>query len=310
MKNDKKIITKMKILVKKLFLLVCLTGFLSCESYKVWEDYNFDEIMFEYFNTNLSYPKTGEEFCQRWFIKDSVDHFEWRLKGTAEYVWYDLNLDELKHLSYQHYNEILDTLYTIDYERHRKALENETDSPLWKYLSTRMTWQYIYRNKDWIRFEQEDTLVAMYNTKKKEKYLTSNYLHLDKKYLKDPANIPYDSSTNLRRLNALKVFTKDSISIAPDTTFENTNFPKENEEIRSIIEQMNASKESSGNRESLTRKNYVLHYNRRGEMRDFVNDAPAPASFCKNDTLINFLERWMDRDARIDFIHFSAYELE
>ena len=173
-----------------------------------------------------------------------------------------------------------------------------------------MTWQYIYRNKDWIRFEQEDTLVAMYNTKKKEKYLTSNYLHLDKKYLKDPANIPYDSSTNLRRLNALKVFTKDSISIAPDTTFENTNFPKENEEIRRIIEQMNASKECSGNRESLTRKNYVLHYNRRGEMRDFVNDAPAPASFCKNDTLINFLERWMDRDARIDFIHFSAYELE
>ena len=175
-----------------------------------------------------------------------------------------------------------------------------------------MTWQYIYRNKDWIRFEQEDTLVAMYNTKKKEKYLTSNYLHLDKKYLKDPASIPYDIIviTNLNRLNALKVFTKDSLSIAPDTTFENTNFPKENEEIRRIIEQMNASKESLENRESLKRKHYVLHYNRRGEMWDFVNDAPAPVSFLKNDTLINFLERWMDRDARIDFIHFSAYELE
>ena len=45
-------------------------------------------------------------------------------------------------------------------------------------------------------------------------------------------------------------------------------------------------------------------------MWDFVNDAPAPVSFLKNDTLINFLERWMERDARIDFIHFSAYELE
>ena len=57
-------------------------------------------------------------------MKDSVDHFEWRLKGKAEYVWYDLNLDELENLSYQHYNEILDNLYTIDYERDRKALEN------------------------------------------------------------------------------------------------------------------------------------------------------------------------------------------
>lgn len=54
------------------------------------------------------------------------------------------------------------------------------------------------------------------------------------------------------------------------------------------------------------KKNGVLHYDRKGKMRDFLTGEYIPIRIVHNDTIISYLDKMMQKYPRISFIHFRA----
>ena len=54
------------------------------------------------------------------------------------------------------------------------------------------------------------------------------------------------------------------------------------------------------------KKNRVLHYDRKGKMKDFLTGEYIPIRIVHNDTIISYLDKMMQKDPRISFIHFRA----
>ena len=285
-----------------LFLVPVFIGLTACSSYERYEDWDYDAMMSHFLEAHLRYPKTGEDFCYGQFKEDSVENFRGYLKFWGEVLCYDLEHVDLNHLSYQNYCVLLDSLYNLNKQLTVSQFENTPDSHFVAEVLNKFTWQVIYQNRKWIRFEEKDSMLIMYNTKQKYELVTPNLVLLDKTYLNHPEKLKFDIEiiTELNELNSLKIYNKDSIYF----DYFKTNELEEVQEIERIYRQK--SNELHANGMLKNKKKRVLHYDREGKMRDFLTGEFVPIQKVHNDTVISHLNRMLQRDPRISFIHFRA----
>lgn len=289
--------------ILSLFLLHGLSGCSS--SYERFEDSHFDAMMFRFLEVHLRYPKTGEDFCYSWFkvCRDS-DDFLYFLKFENEGLNFDLTHVDLNHLSYQNFCILLDSL-CLRRQQLISHFENIPDSHFVAEYLSEMSWLDIYQNRKWIWFEEKDSMLIMYDTKHKYEYVTPNLLLLDETYLNHRERMKFDMKTirhitHLNILNSLKIYDKDSIPFNDWETEES----EEAQEIQRIKEQ--EYKELKENGMLKDKKIRVLHYDRKGKMKDFLTGEYVPIQIVHNDTIISYLNKMMQKDLRISFIHFRA----
>ena len=287
--------------ILSLFLLHGLSGCSS--SYERFEDSHYDAMMSHFLEAHLRYPKTGEDFCYGLFKEDSVDDFRGFLKFESEVLNYDLTHVDLNHLSYQNYCILLDSL-CLRRQRLISHFENIPDSHFVAEYLSYTSWLDIYQNRKWIRFEEKDSMLSMYDTKHKYEYITPNLLLLDETYLNYPERMNFDMKiiSELNELNSLKIYNKDSIYFDYFKTEES----EEAKEIQRIKEQEYKELELEENGMLKNKKNRILHYDRKGKMRDFLTGEYVPIQIVHNDTIISYLNKMMQKDPRISFIHFRA----
>ena len=287
--------------ILSLFLLHGLSGCSS--SYERFEDSHYDAMMSHFLEAHLRYPKTGEDFCYGQFKEDSVDDFRGFLKFESEVLNYDLTHVDLNHLSYQNYCILLDSL-CLRRQRLISHFENIPDSHFVAEYLSYTSWLDIYQNRKWIWFEEKDSMLSMYDTKHKYEYITPNLLLLDETYLNYPERMNFDMKiiSELNELNSLKIYNKDSIYF----DYFKTEKSEEAKEIQRIKEQEYKELELEENGMLKNKKNRVLHYDRKGKMRDFLTGEYVPIQIVHNDTIISYLNKMMQKDPRISFIHFRA----
>ena len=258
-------------------------------------------MMSHFLEAHLRYPKTGEDFCYGQFKEDSVDDFRGFLKFEGEVLNYDLTHVDLNHLSYQNYCILLDSL-CLRRQQMISYFENIPDSQFVAEYLSETSWLDIYQNRKWIRFEEKDSMLSMYDTKHKYEYVTPNLLLLDETFLNHPGRMKFDMKiiTELNELNSLKIYNKDSIYF----DYFKTEKSEEAQEIKRTKAQ--EYKELQANGMLKNKKNRVLHYDRKGKMRDFLTGEYVPIQIVHNDTIISYLNKMMQKDPRISFIHFRA----
>ena len=292
----------MRYILLAILSLFLLHGLSCCSStYKRGEDYHYDAMMSHFLEAHLRYPKTGEDFCYGQFKEDSVDDFRSFLMFESEVLNYDLTNVDLNHLSYQNYCILLDSL-CLKRQLLISHFENIPDSHIVAVFLSETSWLDIYQNRKWIRFEEKDSMLSMYDTKHKYEYVTPNLLLLDDTYLNHPEKMEFDIKiiSELNELNSLKIYNKDSIYFDYFKTQES----EEAQEIKRIKSQEYKELQENGTLEK--KKNRVLHYDRKGKMRDFLTGEYVPIQIVHNDTIISYLYKMMQKDPRISFIHFRA----
>ncbi len=258
-------------------------------------------MMSHFLEAHLRYPKTGEDFCYGLFKEDSVNDFRSFLKFESAVLNYDLTHVDLNLLSYQNYCILLDSL-CLRRQELISHFENIPDSHIVAVFLSETSWLDIYQNRKWIRFEEKDSMLSMYDTKHKYEYVTPNLLLLDETFLNHPERMKFDMKiiTELNELNSLKIYNKDSIYF----DYFKTEKSEEAQEIKRMKSQ--GYKELQANGMLKNKKNRVLHYDRKGKMRDFLTGEYVPIQIVHNDTIISYLDKMMQKDPRISFIHFRA----
>lgn len=251
-----------------------------------------DALMQAYLNNKLSYPTSGEEYCLNIYRVDSLNGFpilytQKDISGATESMrdFYD----------YDSYNSTMDSLYTIEKDRIYKY-------PDYFYVDRKIDWQYIFRNKENIIFEQHDDKLLLINTKEKQKYHTHNVLYLEKAFMYNVKRVKFDIDliSKLNDLMSVKIYTKDTLKV--ELSFEDE-FSEEN--IRNNIS--NILKREEASTAKRTKHSYLLHYNRDGEMVVFNRqDTVVPASIKQNEELLQYLSAILERYPQAHFIHFNA----
>lgn len=273
---------------RQLFILATVLMMISCSSHQM--NLDNDAIMQAYLNSKLSYPMTGEDYCLNIYRVDSLNGFpmlyaQKDISGTTESMRCSYDYDS--------YNSIMDSLYTIEKDRTYKYPDSF-------HVDSEIDWQYIFRNKENIIFEQHDDKLLLINTKEKLRFYTYNVLSLEKAFIDDVKSVKFDVGliSKLYDFMSVKIYTKDTLKI--DFSFEGE-FSEDNirDKILNIIKQ----KESVSAQKK--KHAYLLHYNRDREMIDFIRQGSiVPASLKQNEELLQYLNTVLERYPQADFIHF------
>lgn len=286
-------------------------------------DSDFDGLMQRYFREHLSYPKTGEEFCRKYYMKDKLNGYDY-LMSTCDYAGDREDFVHPHLLTYQQYNELMDKLYEDIYQQYQNPLHPYYGLFMNNYslpFILKPDWQYIYRSQSDITFSIEGDKLLMKNAADGRIFATENYLYTLPRYIEDMHGIPFDVRriTNLNELRQTYAYTSDSIQIELLQFYEYDDMNEEDiaykihiayriqKNINRLILKYNKSISNSVNIQS---KKYILHYKKSGEMTDFFTGAPAPIIFVRNKELTSYLEHLMSLNPRIAFIQFEAFEIE
>jgi len=287
-------------------------------------DSDFDGLMQRYFREHLSYPKTGEEFCRKYYMKDKLNGYDY-LMSTCDYAGDREDFVHPHLLTYQQYNELMDKLYEDIYQQYQNPLHPYYGLFMNNYslpFILKPDWQYIYRSQSDITFSIEGDKLLMKNAADGRIFATENYLYTLPRYIEDMHGIPFDVRriTNLNELRQTYAYTSDSIQIELLQFYEYEDMTKEDiaykihiayriqKNINQII--LNIYNKSISNSANIQSKKCILHYKKSGEMTDFFTGDPAPIVFARNKELTSYLEHLMSLNPRIAFIQFEAFEIE
>lgn len=286
-------------------------------------DSDFDGLMHRYFREHFSYPKTGEEFCRKYYLKDQLNGYGY-LMSTCEFAGHRNDFVHPHLLTYQQYNELMDRLYEDIYQREQDPLH-----PYYRLLMDNYTlpfilkldWQYIYRNQSTITFSTEGDKLLMKNAADGRIFATENYLYTLPRYMKYRHSIPFDVKriTDLDELRQTYAYTSDSTQIELLQFYQYSKM-KEEEVVYKLniaykfqkkIKQLIANKypQSVWENDNLHPKSYILQYKKSGEMTDFFTGKPAPAVITNNTELKSYLDYLISLNPRIAFVQFEAFTL-
>lgn len=286
-------------------------------------DSDFDGLMHRYFREHLSYPKTGEEFCKKYYLKDLLNGYDY-LMSTCDYAGHRKDFVHPHLLTYQQYNELMDKLYEDIYKKYLDPLH-----PYYGLLADNHSlpfilipdWQYIYRNQSAITFSTKGDKLLMKNAADGRIFATENYLYTLPRYVEDTHSIPFDVKriTNLNELRQTNAYTADSTQIELLQFYK---YDKMNEEeivyklniaykFQKKINKLIASKypKSIIDNDNIRPKRYILQYKKTGEMTDFFTGKSAPAGIANNTELKSYLDYLVSLNPRIAFVQFEAFTL-
>lgn len=275
--------------IVQLYLVIMATLILlGCKQHS--STFNCDNVMQYYLNNNLSYPTSGEEYCRNIYRVDSLNGFpllnmQKEISGVIDTIkeFYD----------YDSYNSTMDSLFTIEKNR------IYTD-PNFFLINNVIDWQYIFRNKDDIRFEQDYDKLFLIKIKDKKKVYTRNVLTLEKQFINNESDVKFNISliSMLNDFMSVKLYTKDTlcVNLSYEDEFSENNVRNK---ISSIINHHGLETERK------EKHFFLLHYNRDGEIYDFNKLDSIPASISHNKVLMQYLDDVLERYPQAYFVHFK-----
>lgn len=276
--------------IVQLYLVIMATLILlGCKQHS--STFNCDNVMQYYLNNNLSYPTSGEEYCLNIYRVDSLNGFP--LLNMQKEISGVVDSPE-KSYDYDGYNYIMDSLLTIEKNR-------IYSDPNFFLIDNLIDWQYIYRNKDDIKFEHDNDKLFLINTNDKKMACTSNILTLEDQFINNVSDVKFDIKlfSSLNDFMSVKLYTKDTLRV--NLTYEDE-FSESN--IRNKISSLiNHHRLEIG---SKMKHSYLLHYNRDGEIFDFNKRDSIPNYIKQNKELLQYLNTILDNYSQAYFIHFKT----
>ncbi len=259
--------------------------FLSCFHREeiVFEDSHFSTMMEHFYTVNYSYPTDIDDFFQRFYAEDC--------RGGYDYLSMVTNQDFSKeNVSYELYDSLM------------CAFQDDAS----------LNWRVLKENKEWLRFEENDSIIMLHHSKYRECYVYPKIEFRVKKYLKGELELDtLPMSKKLEVLNWTKVvkpYGKDSVlTTLPWSAIA---VPQETSEIFEIVRSVNEEKSlTKAVEDSLSSiRGYVLHYNRKGMLTDPLLHRDVPPRIAKNRRLLEYLDSCMRKNGQIDFIQFYVFD--
>lgn len=269
---------------KILYILLIIVFGESCfskSSPNIYEDDAFENLMYEYYNFCLRYPRSTNDYLKMFYTHDSLNNFSFvRSVSFSPKVKFKFCKD---------YIDFIDSVYSSD------AYAGGVAYMLWKAY-------YINQSDD--DMEYKNGKLYFHNNDDKNIYYAKDFKYIVNEWLSKNtslSNFSYWKRKQVLDYINIKMCTKDSIVIEyPDSVFNKNRIY---DKLVTIID------DSIGkyNPEMSPKDGYILcgiRYYRNGTLRPADESSKFPQGIMNNKRLIEIMDSCLNIDERIDFMQF------
>ncbi|MBO4397520.1 MAG: hypothetical protein J5805_03190 [Bacteroidaceae bacterium] len=271
---------------KILYILLIIVFITSCtsnnSSNETYEDTRFEEMMYEFYQNHLRYPRSSSDYCRMVYVYDSLNDFDFaRLMSE---------IPTAKLESYNRYNQFMDSVHI--------ALDGiyGTGSP---YFS----WQLFYRNMSDDDMEYTNGKIIYHNQDDGCTYYAYDMMNsindwiLNKKSLED-----FDVHKMIRTKEFLcfRMCSKDSVFIKfPKKVF---NKYKAQKDVWNMVDSVTMSIQDRMPHKRLLK--YGIRYHRNGKIEPIDNRRKLPQEIVNCKPLLHYMDSCINIDNRVEFVQF------
>lgn len=260
----------------------------SCSSYSTSMDEYYEGWIYDFYNSNLRYPKSSTDFCRRFYACDSLNNFEYINGCPLDTILTEIN-------SYYEYNRLLDSIHSFP-----TMIDGETKS---RYKTC--DWQTFYNNMSNDDIKIKKGKIIFYDRVNKQKYIVKELLPLVHKwcyidYDEVPLDLSINQEYNIERFVHPKMCTKDSIVIdLPDTILKP--YSTYSALYKMVDSATKPIQERLSNNDYIY---YIVRYYRNGNIKSAEQERELPDEIINCSPLIHYMDSCVHIDDRIDFMQF------
>ena len=271
---------------KILYILLIIVFIASCSSNnssnETYEDSRFEEMMYEFYQNHLRYPKSSSDYCRMVYVYDSLNDF-----GFAR-LMSDIPTARLE--SYKRYNQFMDSVYI--------ALNGEYGSG-----SPYFSWQLFYRNMSDDDMEFKNGKIIYYNKDDGCTYYAYDMMYsindwiLNKKSLED---FDVHKMIRTKEFICFRMCSKDSVFIKfPKKVF---NKYKAHNDVSEMVDSATMSIQDRMPHKRLLK--YGIRYHRNGKIESIDKRRKLPQEIVNCKPLLHYMDSCINIDNRVEFVQF------
>lgn len=268
--------------INLIFLFVLLL-FVSCNSFKSYDDDNMTKMMDDFYLSNLRYPINSEDYCYRVYQNDSVNHFAWSKQMSDN--------ENITLTSYEDYKVFHDSLYNV-------SMANELFIPYLYY-------QYGMRHNTIDLKRDEENCILIDKQRKYKLSTTNNMWNAFEDFHRGTEDFSTFIMGHMRDWNRiceyqkLKVYTSDSLLLnIPESILDSS------KAYNNICEILNIH---ADNCKIPNSQYYIVQYSFENGLYGVKPEISIPNEIVENKTLCHYLDSIIKVDERISFMQFALF---